>query len=116
MLNADKRCRLCTDCQKPQEQVPSKEMCKHLVPLPVGIHNLTLQAGPYLCPWCEIDRRQARIDALMLEYCPGEMSAEQRQEWAKHQKPAHEREPPHCSTCECWKADVERTAQPPGDG
>jgi hypothetical protein len=31
-------------------------------------------------------------------------------------KPAHEREMPHCSTCECWKADTVRAAQPPGDG
>ncbi len=31
--------------------------------------------------------KQARIDALMLEFCPGEMSAEQRAEWARNQKP-----------------------------
>jgi hypothetical protein len=30
---------------------------------------------------------QARIDALMLEYCPKEMTAEQLEEWAKHQAP-----------------------------
>lgn len=30
---------------------------------------------------------QQQVDALMLEYCPGEMSEEQRAEWAKHQKP-----------------------------
>ena len=29
--------------------------------------------------------KQAKIDALMLEFCPGEMSQEQRDEWAKHQ-------------------------------
>lgn len=28
---------------------------------------------------------RAKIDALMLEFCPDEMSAEQRAEWAKHQ-------------------------------
>jgi len=30
---------------------------------------------------------QAKLDALMLEYCPGEMSNAQIAEWAKHQKP-----------------------------
>ena len=34
--------------------------------------------------------KQARIDALMLEFCPGEMSAEQRAEWAKAQQSAPE--------------------------
>lgn len=32
--------------------------------------------------------KQARIDALMLEYCPEEMTPDQREEWARHQKPA----------------------------
>lgn len=32
--------------------------------------------------------KQAKIDALMLEFCPGEMSKEQRDEWAEHQRPA----------------------------
>ena len=30
-------------------------------------------------------RMQARIDALMLEYCPDEMSEEQKRNWAAHQ-------------------------------
>lgn len=34
--------------------------------------------------------KQARIDALMLEFCPGEMSAEQRAEWSESQRAAHE--------------------------
>ena len=33
---------------------------------------------------------QARVDALMLEFCPEEMSAEQVAEWARHQRPASE--------------------------
>jgi hypothetical protein len=33
---------------------------------------------------------EARIDALMLEHCPGEMTPEQVAEWAKHQVPAEE--------------------------
>lgn len=32
--------------------------------------------------------KQARIDQLMLEYCPGEMTAEQLAEWGEHQVPA----------------------------
>lgn len=31
---------------------------------------------------------QAKIDALMLEFCPGEMTAEQLERWASHQKAA----------------------------
>lgn len=34
-----------------------------------------------------VNAKQAKIDALMLEFCPGEMSAEQREEWARHQAP-----------------------------
>ena len=30
---------------------------------------------------------QARIDELMLEHCPDEMTAEQKANWAEHQKP-----------------------------
>lgn len=76
----------------------------------------------------ERDALRARIDALMLEYCPDEMTADQTAEWARHQVPhqlsAAEREvleresaavdavatepkrayyethePPHCPTC-----------------
>lgn len=35
----------------------------------------------------ERDALQARVDALMLEYCPDEMTPEQLEEWARHQKP-----------------------------
>ena len=33
-----------------------------------------------------IESHQARIDALMLEFCPDEMTAEQKAEWASHQR------------------------------
>ena len=36
----------------------------------------------------ELGVKQARIDELMLEYCPDEMSQEQMDNWAKHQVPA----------------------------
>jgi hypothetical protein len=39
---------------------------------------------------------EARIDALMLEHCPDEMTPEQVAEWAKHQKPAEEAAPVKC--------------------
>jgi hypothetical protein len=34
------------------------------------------------------ERAEARVDALMLEYCPDEMEDEQRAEWARNQVPA----------------------------
>jgi uncharacterized protein involved in exopolysaccharide biosynthesis len=33
---------------------------------------------------------QARIDELMLEYCPDEMTAEQVEEWGNHQRAVKE--------------------------
>lgn len=38
----------------------------------------------------QIEALQARIDELMLEYCPDEMTQEQTQKWAKHQAIAPE--------------------------
>ena len=38
----------------------------------------------------EAAAKQARIDALMLEYCPDEMTPEQVAEWARHQRPISE--------------------------
>jgi hypothetical protein len=35
-----------------------------------------------------IDGLQAKIDSLMLEYCPGEMTEEQKMNWEAHQHPA----------------------------
>ena len=34
----------------------------------------------------ELERLQARIDRLMLEYCPDEMTPEQIAEWERHQR------------------------------
>jgi hypothetical protein len=36
----------------------------------------------------EVQRLQAEVDWLMLEYCADEMTVEQLENWAKHQKPA----------------------------
>lgn len=35
----------------------------------------------------ELAAKQAKIDNLMLEYCPDEMTPEQMAEWAKYQRP-----------------------------
>ena len=35
-----------------------------------------------------IQHLQAKIDSLMLEYCPEDMTAEQVAEWEKHQVPS----------------------------
>lgn len=40
----------------------------------------------------EVEAKQARIDALMFEYCPDEMTPEQIEEWARHQKRVPESE------------------------
>lgn len=36
----------------------------------------------------ELDAKQAEIDRLMLEFCPDEMTEEQKAEWAARQRPA----------------------------
>jgi hypothetical protein len=36
----------------------------------------------------EIERLKAKIDALMLEFCPDEMTPEQVEQWGENQKPA----------------------------
>ena len=36
----------------------------------------------------EIERLQAQVDALMLEFCPDEMTPEQVERWGENQKPA----------------------------
>lgn len=42
----------------------------------------------------EISYLQYRIDELMLEYCPNEMTEEQLANWAAHQRPVGESELP----------------------
>lgn len=36
----------------------------------------------------QVDVLQAKVDALMLEFCPDEMSEAQLENWARHQQPA----------------------------
>ena len=37
-------------------------------------------------------RFQAKLDEVMLEYCPDEMTDDQKAEWARHQQPVSEQE------------------------
>lgn len=51
-----------------------------------------------------IEAMQAKIDSLMLQYCPDEMTEEQKAKWAAHQKPTS---CPHAAPfvyCEVCKA------------
>jgi hypothetical protein len=45
----------------------------------------------------ELGDKKARIDALMLEYCPDEVTGEQAEEWGKHQRLSST---PSCLACE----------------
>ncbi len=38
----------------------------------------------------QLAAKQAEVDALMLEYCPNEITQEQLDNWAAHQRPAKE--------------------------
>jgi hypothetical protein len=40
----------------------------------------------------QLAHKQWQIDILMLEYCPGEMTQDQIDNWAKHQIPATDEE------------------------
>ncbi len=45
------------------------------------------------CAWIEArSDLRAKLDALMLEHCPDEMSAEQKARWAENQRPLKEQE------------------------
>lgn len=46
--------------------------------------NPWLSRDAYYAAW---DAQQAKIDRLMLEHCPDEMTADQKEEWARHQQP-----------------------------
>ena len=56
--------------------------------LPFGTQ---LYAAPVSAEPCkECDAKQAKIDSLMLEYCPDEITDEQMTEWSANQKPVSE--------------------------
>lgn len=47
----------------------------------------------------EIDAKQATIDALMLEYCPSDMTKHQLEIWGAHQQPRRTCDFPNCPVC-----------------
>ena len=54
----------------------------------------------------QVAAKQAEVDALMLEYCPSEMSQEQLNNWAAHQRPAERDE-----QAEVFRVEVESLRQ-----
>lgn len=62
----------------------------------------------------EVDARQAKIDALMLEFCPDEMTAEQKENWARNQRPAKSFTANAASPAECAEVRQPEVASPPG--
>jgi hypothetical protein len=62
----------------------------HKINCAAGFNNGQGVYFPCTCALFErqtIERLQAKIDALMLEYCPDEMTEEQMANWARHQQP-----------------------------
>lgn len=53
-------------------------------------HHASVMQGFAEAAARKADALQAQLDALMLEYCPEEMTEAQKANWAKHQKPASE--------------------------
>jgi hypothetical protein len=68
-----------------------------------------------------LDALQAKLDAVMLEYCAGDMTPEQIENWAKHQQPSVVETPvpiacehewsespePRCGKCGAFRRTVE---------
>ena len=50
-------------------------------------HHASMMQGFAEIAARKADALQAQLDALMLEYCPDEMTAEQKANWARHQRP-----------------------------
>lgn len=70
----------------PQEEGTYWETNQHGHSELVTGHNYTAQQMlEYAEAAC--DALQAKLDRLMLEYCPEEMTPEQLATWAKHQRP-----------------------------
>ncbi len=95
-------CERCGKKQSGSAPAGAKEACEALEraasaaesadPLASKDHDLARQAAEETAAEvrAEVARLQARIDALMLEYCPGEMTPDQTAEWARHQVRADE--------------------------
>lgn len=74
--------------------------------------HITSDEWQSLCD--ERNALQARIDALMLEYCPNDMSVEQREEWARHQVPVQSQVIPRLNIrCETTDGKITGTTSLP---
>lgn len=55
----------------------------------------------------EVAAKQAKIDELMLEYCPDEMTPEQIEEWGRNQRPvAVSENPTHLQCDKCGRMSI----------
>ena len=55
--------------------------------------NVLEDEDGFLCIYINYQALQAKIDALMMEYCPEEMTEKQLEEWAANQIPVDINEP-----------------------
>lgn len=83
----------CVWCMK-QERDTLKQECESMLAekTQIGeyVSDLIARHGEELSKLQKkVDARQAKIDALMLEYCPGEMSEGQKARWGRHQVPSN---------------------------
>jgi hypothetical protein len=64
------------------EPIPTElsAMMNHIKELESAVLKLTM----------DVEFEQCRVDALMLEYCPDDMTEEQKENWTKHQRPYQE--------------------------
>ncbi len=57
-------------------------------PMPLDSRQVDFCWHSYQAVRQQLAAKQAEVDALMLEYCPSEMSQEQLDTWAAHQRPS----------------------------
>lgn len=74
-----------------------KELAKKCGATPMHPYDYGMQVDSVIISYEDLSklvervqaRQQAQIDALMLEYCPDEMTPEQIRNWGDHQVPIH---------------------------
>ena len=70
--------------------------------------------------WEERNRKvmalQAKLDEVMLEYCPDEMTDDQKAEWARHQQPVSEQEQQAIDAVLGLPSNAEIRGRPLADG
>lgn len=69
-------------------EMPGCEAESHAIRARLMAGDMPVAVNPILELTRKVFAQQAKIDALMFEFCPDEMSAEQITEWAKHQRRA----------------------------